>query len=1074
MASSRFMFSRASPSMVRTLAVRGTGLLCLLAVLGLGLSGCGSSSFVGQQYQDFTAYYNTFYNANQAYDAGMESLEARQEPVDRDAYLAIFQQPGSGDSESFEKAINKSASLLRKHPDSRWVDDALLLIGKSYYFQQNFVGAEQKFREVVELETDLEGQARFWLVRTYITARRYNEAAQVLSASLDEETDFGEWADRLYLARGQLSVRRGEWEAAEQALARGLEGEVPSDVAARAAFLLGQVRETLGQHGAAATAYNQVLDHSPRYELAYAARVSAIRMNGLYGDTDAALERLRDMEQDDKNLEKRPELTLLRGRLLQAQGKLDAAKETFRSVLYDRSASRGGRSRGRAGASSRASGEVRGRTHHALGVLYRDAYRDFEQAAAHFDTASTSLGARTVQAAVGDGNRQVPPASITDSEAQATRYGAIAEKAQAVARMDSLLRLGRMPQGEFETFVAELREKRAAELEAQARERARREESRRFRQAQPRTTQQSRSATSTSTAGGSDASFLFHEDPVRVQEGKRRFQRVWGDRPRVANWRRIDAISSGSAPDSAAQGGGPPAGAPATARQTSQAVQIDVSAVPRDSAAQAEMEASRAMARYELGNALFLRAELPDSAAVWYRRVVMEDSERPVARRALYALAEVHREQGKTATADSLYQELARRYPDSEFADRALQRLNQADAPALVAPDSSAHADSLYARGYQAWERGRFAEAFTTMARVVETYPSTPSAPRAALAATGLYRRLHAQDATRIPADAAAQLLRTLSPPDTSLAPPDRRASPPADSTSAAVDTSAAAVPRMAAADSAQAGGAAGEGALPDTTRAARPDTTEAAARREPPLSDAAAADSTGAGSPAPDSAAADDAIADTMRAAARPKVSGDSARTESARTNPVEADSVRAEPIAAVQDSTVGEDSTAAPGATVRGDSRGADAPPTGTAWVEAVLASITVRYADTPHAARAEQMLQALRQPVTASSAPDSAQTSAPAPSQAVPAADSVAAPHAPADTTARPPADTTQSLGGPGAQPRDAAAPDSTRVLPDTTTGLRDTTTARPEPPAPDSQAQDPAPIPPPAPPDTSESR
>ncbi|MGI9174720.1 MAG: hypothetical protein ACR2GR_05330, partial [Rhodothermales bacterium] len=45
------------------------------------LGGCSSNSFLGRRVDNFTAYYNTFYNARKAYRAGVESLESADVPI---------------------------------------------------------------------------------------------------------------------------------------------------------------------------------------------------------------------------------------------------------------------------------------------------------------------------------------------------------------------------------------------------------------------------------------------------------------------------------------------------------------------------------------------------------------------------------------------------------------------------------------------------------------------------------------------------------------------------------------------------------------------------------------------------------------------------------------------------------------------------------------------------------------------------------------------------------------------------------------------------------------------------------
>jgi TolA-binding protein len=711
--------------------LRASGLALLLLLSACAAAGCSTTSFVGRQYDNFTAYYNTYYNATKAFEEGVEAVGSQQDaPVSLSRYVAVFERPArAGQTASFEEAIDKCASILREHPSSKWADDALLLIGKSYFYQQNDVGAEQKFREVIDLGTEKEGEARFWLARTLVASRRPEAASEALRNGLDGERDFGEWTDRMYLVRGQLRTQNRQWTDAEAALDRGLErGNVPGDVAARAALLLGQVRETLGRMGAAAAAYDRAADASS-YELAYAGQVSALRVRGLHSEPERSLARLQSLLRNDKNIEKRAELLLLRGRLLWADGRPEEARAALRGILYSEESTPRGR--------------VRGRVHYALARLYRDAWNDFQRAAAHFDTAATDLQPLAQQ---DENANTLPPSPVAtnDSPQQAERYGILAERSKRVARLDSLLRLGRMPPEAFNAFVADLRAKRAAEAEARRRAQARQASARRF-ASQSVSTRQARSGTATSSgtgaAGVGTAGFLFHEDPVRLQEGRRNFERVWGDRPRVENWRRLAAISGGTQSaaaeameaDTVATPNGTAATSPsADATDEPSAVGVDVSAVPRTPEDRKAMADRRAVARYELANALFLAAERPDSAATWYRRVLDDNADHPVAQRALYALAEAEGAMGNQETATRLYRRVIQEHPNSAFAQRARQQVGEASAPA---DNQGAASDSAYAQAYESWQRQQWEPALQRLRQVVRTYPETPAAPRALLAA---------------------------------------------------------------------------------------------------------------------------------------------------------------------------------------------------------------------------------------------------------------------------------------------------------------------------------------------------
>ena len=770
--------------------------LCLLGLV-LMLSGCGGNSFVGRRVDNFTAYYNTFYNARKAFERGVKALRRDEEPINRERYLPIFSDPDrASQSKDFEDAIKKSADVLRKHPDSKWVDDALLLIGKSYFYQQNYVGAEQKFQEVIDLETELEDEARFWMARSLIASEAYEQAAAHLQVSLAREGLDKKWAAMLHLALGELYVKRANWEAAVRELEQGLKDAPDKKVAARAQFLLGQVYETMGRYEDAVAAYERVKKYNPLYELAYAAQYSAIRVEGLHGDGEKALEMLRKMERDDKNYSYRAELAYLRGRIYQALGLGEEARERYFDLLYNDDPMMN-------------AANVKGRIHYALGELYRDYFKDYVRAAAYFDTASVSLrpGGASARRTVGRTAKLDPnefaPEAILDGEQEKEQFASYARVYREIARMDSLLELGTLDPEEFDARILELRKQRARELEERRQLREARQIEQRFQQGagnQQNFNPQAQGLPAGKIVPGvnaprsrGDAGFLYHRDPIRLQEARANFVAKWGDRPHVPNWRRIDAVTGATdLAEEAETETGPEADATGEA---SDLPPIDLTGIPRDSLSQARMRAQRAMARYELANVLFLAIGRPDSAAVWYRKVIEEDGGEQVAQRAFYALAEVQRALGDSTSAQRLYQQVLEAYPNSDFAERVREHLGLEKDAGDALPDSLRQAESAYEAAYEAWKKGQYDAALNDMVRFAGQYHTTEVAPRALLAAGAIYTEWAVRDSldlfAPLPLDVPDSLLIrsglwTLpepAPDSTLSTPPDSTLSTPPDST---------------------------------------------------------------------------------------------------------------------------------------------------------------------------------------------------------------------------------------------------------------------------------------------------
>lgn len=715
----------------RVIILMRRSFLFLVGILFL-FSGCSSGSFVGKRVDNFTAYYNKFFNAKKKMEAGVASLERQDQPIDRSIYISIFSASTQANTTSdFNDAVQKGADILREHPDSKWVDDALLLIGQAYFYQQNFVGAEQKFREVIDVSPSLADEARFWLARTLIAAGNYDQANEHLVATLGRDDIGRRWESLLSLAYGELFVRREQWDDAALQLEHGLERGPGGDIGARAQFLLGQVYEKLGRYEDAVNAFRRVDRYKPLFELSYAAQYSAVRVLGSYLDSDAALKSLRKMEHDDKFFNNRAELSFLRGRIYQAQGLADEAFYIYDDLLYitDENVS-----------------TIRGRVHYALAELYRDAYQDFQLAAAHFDTARTSIsqggGRSSSMSAAARAERSLYTSeAITDASELAGMFKSFATVRGEIALMDSLLYIGSLEEEDYQAFVQDLRRQRAEEIKAIQREQARRQAERGFQEAgnvnRPRQSAQS------GGQGDAESGFLFHRNRMRMEDGWLSFIDHWGERPLVPNWRRAEAVSAlASSPSSRDTLGGAAAGGSLSDLSLPP---VDLSAIPRDSLKQAKMRAQRAVARYELANVLFLSMNLADSASTWYRLVIDEDSEEEVAQRSYFALAEVHRSLGDTLASNRLYQQILQNYPDSDYIGEVRHRLGL-EAPVQVLTDSLALAEAAYADAYTLWQSGSYERALQKMVGVALEYSSTTVAPRALFACGSIYQEWAARD----------------------------------------------------------------------------------------------------------------------------------------------------------------------------------------------------------------------------------------------------------------------------------------------------------------------------------------
>jgi outer membrane protein assembly factor BamD (BamD/ComL family) len=113
----------------------------LLAATVLGTAGC--------------AYYNVLYNANQKYEEA-QLLKIQAELLDPERTKI-----GSSEERLYTEAFEKAARVPRFYPDSKWVDDSLLLMGLVSLEKGDYSTAIRKFDEILTLfpKSNLTGKA---------------------------------------------------------------------------------------------------------------------------------------------------------------------------------------------------------------------------------------------------------------------------------------------------------------------------------------------------------------------------------------------------------------------------------------------------------------------------------------------------------------------------------------------------------------------------------------------------------------------------------------------------------------------------------------------------------------------------------------------------------------------------------------------------------------------------------------------------------------------------------------------------------------------------------------------------
>ena len=610
----------------------------ILLFIVVTISGCGS---LKSRWDNFTAHYNTFYNAKQNYKAGIDKVLNVKLDYSPEIPIRIHELPVNSGAQDFEKAIDKGAEVLRKHPNSKWVDDAILLIGKSYYFRKEYFSAEQKFQELYQSSTndDLIQEAVIWKSRVYLEMKLYDQGIQYLNEQISLLDDI--WSkNKVNEAKSilaQFYVALENWDLAALFLEESVPNLDKKEYRERGFFLLGQVYDNLNEPNKALDAFKKVEKNYSDYNLQYLSKRKKAENARKLGDYDTALATFTEMVKDDKNLEFKPELQYEIGRTLQDKNNFEEAEEVYKEVLNDKI--------------RRPKPETAAKTYYGLAEIQRYGYNNFQMAAAYYDTAARQNVSLD----------KLPQGFVAGELAES--FGEYSSIKNEIELKDSLLWVANLPEEEFDALLLTLREQKLQKLIAEERKRE-----------QQQNTIVNVSSQRPVSGQSSNNGFLNVKNPNLVAESKNQFRAVWGDRNLADNWRVSEllraVVSSNQNGDEAnnSNNNGDEYG-------FSQAdLEIDISNVPFSAVEQDSMKEVIAGLKYELGNLFFLSLEMPDSAEVYFNEVITNYPNSKLAPVSYYSISELNFVKGNTDKAKEYAEELIEKHTSSRYAKRLSEK----------------------------------------------------------------------------------------------------------------------------------------------------------------------------------------------------------------------------------------------------------------------------------------------------------------------------------------------------------------------------------------------------------------
>jgi len=247
------------------------------------------NTFTRRVYHNLTAHYNAYFNGKEALNEGRAEL-IKKNKDDFTKVLPVFELGTKSDAQSvynfMDRAIEKASIIIQRHSifikgkeHIKWIDDAFMLIGKSYYYKQEYDLALQTFNYVLNKykDGDTKYEAIIWKARV-LTQQGKIEDAEVVLSSIEkkiEKNNANRKAEKLYpLAYADVLLKQQKYEQGIEYLQQAMRLNKSKHVRTRLSFILAQAYQRSGNALRANKYYKKVLGMNPIYDMEFATKIN--------------------------------------------------------------------------------------------------------------------------------------------------------------------------------------------------------------------------------------------------------------------------------------------------------------------------------------------------------------------------------------------------------------------------------------------------------------------------------------------------------------------------------------------------------------------------------------------------------------------------------------------------------------------------------------------------------------------------------------------------------------------------------------------------------------------------------
>lgn len=290
-----------------------------------------------RSYHNLTAKYNVYFNGKESFKKGIETIEEKNVDNYNDI-LPVFlfsEENNSAATGDMDRAILKASKLIKIHsittkPKAKggdlsprqkafyakkeycnWVDDAYLLMGKSYFVKRDFYQANKNFEYLITEYKNhpIKHNAILWLAQSKCESGSLEDAQGILNKIKEEGKQPEKLQDEFFAIQSDVYIRQEKYEEAIPTLIKAIELTPKRKLKKRYTYILAQLYQVTSDKSKAIEKYEEVLQMNPKYEMAFNAKINiATAFDSNTGNSSEIRNTLSKLLKDDKNIEFRDQI----------------------------------------------------------------------------------------------------------------------------------------------------------------------------------------------------------------------------------------------------------------------------------------------------------------------------------------------------------------------------------------------------------------------------------------------------------------------------------------------------------------------------------------------------------------------------------------------------------------------------------------------------------------------------------------------------------------------------------------------------------------------------------------------